>query len=347
MKLKARLHPVKLQLKEPFTISRGTYSERFTLLVELRADGLSGFGEATQHDYYGITEQQLLAEGEKLQQLLPEIEFENPFDFWQALDPHFGHNRFFQSAVDVAAHDLYGKLLGKPVRECWPEDLRQWMKPPEQYVPSTYTLGIGSREELERKIAAQPDFQIYKIKAGKDFEPVLLSALRQMTEARFCIDANNAWDVEQALALLPELHEAELLFLEQPLPAGEREAMARLYEASPLPLIADEACRTPADVPACAGRFHGINIKLMKCGGLTPALDMLRLARQYGLQLMVGCMVETGIGISAAAQLLPFLDYADLDGAVLLAENPWPGVELTKTGQIVLSDRPGIGLTAP
>ncbi len=344
MKLQLQLHPLTLRLKEPFTISRGTYSERFTLVVELQAAGLSGFGEATQHDYYGITEKQLLSEGKKLQKLLEDISFENPFDFWQKLDPHLGHNRFFQAAVDMAAHDLYGKLLNKPTRECWPEDLNSWMKAPEHYALSSYTLGIGSFDELQRKIEAQPDFEIYKLKAGKAFDPKILSALRQITEARFCMDANNAWDVEQTFALLPHLREANLLFLEQPLPAEELEGMAQLYEISPLPLVADEACRITEDIPACAGRFHGINIKLMKCGGLSPALDMVRLAKQYGLQLMVGCMVETGIGISAAAQLLPFLDYADLDGAILLAENPYPGVKLAPNGKIILRDLPGIGL---
>ena len=193
------------------------------------------------------------------------------------------------------------------------------------------------------KLEEVPGWPIYKIKLGTERDLEIIQALREHTEAVFRVDANCGWDPSEAAALSGEMARQGVEFIEQPLPPEAREAQAQLFRDSALPIIADENCVGEADVPLCVDHFHGINIKLCKCGGLTPARRMIAAARDHGLKVMVGCMTESSVGISAAAQLTPLIDYADLDGAVLLAQDAADGVQLHK-GQLTFPNEPGLGI---
>jgi len=235
----------------------------------------------------------------------------------------------------VAAHDLWGKCLGQPLWKLWQLDSRQG---PE----SDYTIGIDTIERMIAKLHEFPDWPSYKIKLGTAEDVAIVRALRGQTAAPFRVDANCGWTVEQTLANAAELKPLGVELIEQPLPADDWSGARRLFEASPLPIFADESCVVQSDVDRCRGHFHGINIKLQKCGGLTPARRMVQRARELGLQVMVGCMNESTVGISAAAQLLPLLDFADLDGAALLAKDIATGVRIER-GRAVFPAEGGCG----
>jgi L-alanine-DL-glutamate epimerase-like enolase superfamily enzyme len=225
--------------------------------------------------------------------------------------------------LDQAAHDLWGKRLGQPVYRLW--GLNRDHNP-----PSDYTIGIDSIDKMVEKLNEFPGWPIYKIKLGTPRDLEVVRALRQHTSAVFRVDANCGWKPDQAIANSGPLQELGVEFIEQPLPADRWQEMKRVFGESKLPLMADESCIVEADVGRCAGYFHGVNIKLTKCGGMTPARRMIATARQLGLKVMVGCMTESTVGISAIAQLLPLLDYVDMDGAVLLARDIATGVTLEK-----------------
>jgi L-alanine-DL-glutamate epimerase-like enolase superfamily enzyme len=241
---------------------------------------------------------------------------------------------FLLCALDEALHDLFGKINGMPVYELW--GLERSATP-----RSNYTIGIASVEEMAAKMTEQP-WPLYKIKLGTDHDLEIIEALRAKTDAVFRIDANTAWTAEQTVAYAPRLKELGVEFIEQPLKTDDWEGMKRVYAECELPVIADESCHSEADVARCYGFFHGVNIKLMKCGGLTPARRMAEHARSLGLKVMVGCMTESSVGISAIAQLLPLLDYVDMDGALLLKADPAIGVEVRPEG-VVFPDRNGTG----
>jgi len=334
--LNMNLHRMVLQLAHPFTIARGSITEQVSLVVELEQDGVRAFGEVTENSYYGHTCETLAAALEATRPLLPKLAEGSPFDLWEEVLEAVAGNAFAASAFDIAAHDLYGKRQGVPTWQAWG---LQWEHVPE----SSYTIGIDSIDVMLGKLAEQPGWGTYKIKLGTAHDLEIVRALRAATAARFRVDANCGWSVEETLRNAAALAELGVEFIEQPLPAdADDQDQRRLFAESRLPIIADESCQQPSDVSKCTGRFHGINVKVCKCGGLTPALSMLREARELGMKTMVGCMIESSIGISGAAQLLPLLDYADLDGAVLLAYDPAEGVTLNR-GQVQLSDRPGTG----
>ena len=214
----------------------------------------------------------------------------------------------------------------------------------EQPALSDYTIGIDPIEKMVEKMKEFDGWPIYKIKLGTDDDLAIVRELRKHTDAIFRIDANTAWTAEQAIAFAPEMKDLGVEFFEQPLPRDDWEGMRRVHAECVLPVMADESCQTESDVAKCAGYFTGINIKLTKAGGLTPALRMIREARSLGLKLMVGCMSESSVGISAIAQLLPLLDYVDMDGALLIDRDIADGVRLEK-GVPVFPDAPGLGLT--
>ena len=240
------------------------------------------------------------------------------------------------SALDCAAHDLWGRLEGAPVHRLWGLD-------PADAAPSSFTIGIAEVDKMVAKLAEMPGWPVYKIKLGTTHDVEIIQALREQTDAVFRIDANCGWATGEATALSAEMARHGVEFIEQPLLPDAREAQARLYRDSALPLIADENCVGEADVPRCVDHFHGINIKLCKCGGLTPARRMIAAARDHGLKVMVGCMAESSVGISAGAQLTPLIDYADLDGALLLAEDAADGIQI-ENGQVRLLNEPGLGI---
>ncbi|QEG21888.1 dipeptide epimerase [Mariniblastus fucicola] len=334
--MKMKLHPVHLPLKHPFTISRGTLTTQPALYVELEHDGVVGFGEVTENTYYGHTFDSISASLEKARPHLEKYVDGDPLEVWHEMLTIVDGDMFALSALDIAAHDLKGKRSGTPTWQNWGLD---W----KDVVPSSYTIGISSIEKMVAKLQEQPDWPVYKIKLGTENDLEIVRRLRQHTQAKFRVDANCGWTSAQAIENSKELAELDVEFIEQPLPVeAAREDKLNLFEQSALPILADEDCQIMSDIEKCHGLYHGVNVKICKCGGLTPALSMLRQARSLGMKTMVGCMIESSVGISGAAQLLPLLDFADLDGAILLRDEPATGLQI-RNGVVSMPQSPGCG----
>jgi L-alanine-DL-glutamate epimerase-like enolase superfamily enzyme len=335
--MQLKLHAFDLPLAHTFTISRESITSQPTLIVELIQDGVSGFGEATSNKYYGFTIERMARDLAALASQLEAARLDDPAALWSQCQPLLHDDPFALCALDQAAHDLWGKLLGQPVWKLWGLSI-------EKTPASNYTIGIDAIDVMVAKMNEFPGWPIYKIKLGTDRDLEIVRELREHTTATFRVDANCGWTAEQTISLSPQLKDLGVEFIEQPLAADRWDDLRRVRESSVLPIIADESCIVESDVARCDGVFHGINIKLVKCGGLTPARRMIAEARRLGLSVMVGCMTESSVGISAIAQLLPLLDYVDMDGAVLLANDIAGGVRLDR-GQCIYPDRPGNGVT--
>jgi L-Ala-D/L-Glu epimerase len=334
--MQLHLHHFELPLRHVFTIARGSVSVQPALVVELSDGGHRGYGEATTNAYYGAELESMVQALVALRGQLEQWTLEDPAELWEAVRSALLDQPFALCALDQAAHDLWGKKRGRPVHELWGLDTR--------HLPlSNYTIGIDAIDVMVAKLQEFPGWPIYKIKLGTDYDLDIVRALRRHTDAVFRVDANCGWTAEQTLDNAAALRELNVEFIEQPLPPEQRDAMPRLCAESPLPIIADESCVEEPDVDRCHGHFHGINIKLVKCGGLTPARRMIRRARQLGMKVMAGCMTESTVGISAVAQLLPLLDYVDMDGALLLAEDIARGVTLEK-GRCIYPRENGCGI---
>lgn len=335
--MKTRLYHVVLPLEHEFRIARGTRSVQNSLIVELEENGCHGYGEATEHAYYGLTVDSMIESIQKCVSIIDGYRFGSPDELWSQLHCEIGHDSFALAAIDMAAHDLFGKQTQQRTFEAM--GLR-WGDVPR----SSYTIGIDSIDRMVDKLNERPDWSVYKIKLGTDQDVEIVRQLRKHTTAVLRVDANCGWTVEQTIENSRMLKQLDVEFIEQPLPANATDQdCQRLFNESALPIIADESCLVESDVQGCCGRFHGINIKLSKCGGLTPGLRMIRQAKSLGMKTMVGCMIESSVGISAAAQLLPLLDYADLDGAELLAKDPAAGVSF-KDGVALLPEEFGNGV---
>jgi L-Ala-D/L-Glu epimerase len=316
-------HDFELPLRHVFSISRESTSVQPTLIVEL-SDGVHrGFGEATTNKYYGATIPLMRAALESVRSLVESAEPLEPAALWERTSPLLAGNPFAQCALDEAAWDLYGKQRGAPVYKLWGLSL-------DRVPESNFTIGIDTIEVMVQKLLEMPGWPIYKIKLGAKHDLDIVRELRKHTDAVFRVDANCGWTAEEAIANSHELAKLGVEFIEQPLPAKEWAAAKRVYENSALPIIADESCISESDVERCVGHFHGVNVKLVKCGGLTPARRMVVRARELGMKAMVGCMTESTVGISAIAQLLPLLDYVDMDGAALLARDIATGVKVDR-----------------
>jgi L-alanine-DL-glutamate epimerase-like enolase superfamily enzyme len=335
--MELRLHAFDLPLRHTFTISRESIDVQPTLVVELSQDGQSGYGEATSNKYYGFTVERMAQDLDALRRQLAATRLTDPARLWAECQPALAENPFALCALDQAAHDLWGKLHGQPVWKLWGLSTAR--------IPaSDYTIGIDTIEVMVAKLREFPGWPIYKIKLGTDRDLEIVHELRQHTDATFRVDANCGWTADQTIANSRELAPLGVEFIEQPLQADRWDDIRRVGMASALPIIADESCIVEADVPRCfQACYWGINIKLVKCGGLTPARRMIDQARQLGLSVMVGCMTESTVGISAIAQLLPLLDYVDMDGAVLLAQDIATGVRLDR-GRCLYPDAPGHGV---
>jgi len=336
--MKIKLHTFRLPLKHPFTISRESVTTQPTLIVELEHEGVSGFGEATTNSYYGHT---LASMSASLAAARPDLEridgLNDPAEFWAQMQPALASDPFALCALDLAAHDLWGKLRGEPVWRLWGLNL-------DTLPGSNFTIGIDTPEVMEAKLREEPNWPCYKIKLGADHDLEIVERLRTVTKAPFRVDANCGWNLEEAIAKSHALAKLNVEFIEQPLPPEQSADIQALASASPLPLMADENCQVEADVDPCAEYgFHGINIKLVKCGGMTPARRMIDRARSLGLKVMIGCMTESTVGISAIAQLLPLLDYVDMDGAALLASDIAEGVKVVD-GRAVYPSENGNGV---
>lgn len=324
-----------LQLKHTFTISRESIDVQPSLIVELESEGISGYGEATSNPYYNITVPMMMTDLNKIRNIIEAVDNVAPEKFWQMMHPYLKENMFALCALDMAYTDLYARKKGKKLYEYWNYSI--------QNNPLTdYTIGIASIEKMVSKMKELP-WPIYKIKLGTHEDIAIVKELRKHTDAIFRIDANCGWGIEETINNAVELKKLGVEFLEQPMKADHWEAHKEVFKYSVLPIIADESCIIEEDVAKCYNHFHGVNIKLVKCGGLTPGKRMIEEAKKLGLKTMVGCMTESSVGISAIAHLLPQLDYVDMDGALLLAEDIATGVTI-KDGKISYSQLNGTGV---
>lgn len=323
-----------LLLKHPFSISRETRTLQPTLIIELQSDGYSGFGEATANTYYNVTLDSLQENLKKIIPFIESITNETTDELWQKAALILDNDKFALCALDMAYQDLQARKQSKKLYEIWGYKT-------DSNPMTNYTIGIDSIEKMVHKMKECP-WPIYKIKLGTQEDIAIVIELRKHTNAIFRIDANCGWSVSETLKNALVFKKLGVEFLEQPLKADDWEGHKEVFKKSVLPIIADESCIFEEDVIKCHHNFHGINIKLVKCGGLTPARRMIAQAKQLGMKTMVGCMTESTVGISTIAHLLPSLDYVDMDGALLLKKDIASGVRI-ENGKIYYSDIPGIG----
>lgn len=333
--MKIEYFTYQLKFRHPFTISKGTKTHQPTLVVKLEHMGIAGYGEAPAITYYNIPVEKMVEDIEAKKKFIEQFALTDPERYWHYLHHLFPQNSFLVCALDIAAWDIYGKMRDKKLYELWKGDISR--------NPLTdFTIGIDTIDKMVAKMKERP-WPIYKIKVGTADDIGIVKALRENTDAILRVDANAGWDLETALHLIPLLKDLGVEFVEQPLAKDNWEEMKILYKESVLPLYADEACVFEKDVEKCCGHFHGINIKLTKCGGITPARRMISKARELGMQVMVGCMNESTVGSAAVAHLLPFIDHVDMDGPLLLEEDLATGITYHQ-GKIGYSDDPGLGI---
>ena len=336
-RMKLRYYPYELQLQHTFTVS--SYSRNTTpdVQVEIDYQGYTGYGEASMPPYLGQSVDSVTAFLEKvnLEQFADPFCLEDILAYVDSLSPG---DSAAKAAVDIALHDLVGKLLGAP----W---YRIWGYNPAKAPSTTFTIGIDTPEVVKEKTLECADrFNILKVKVGTDSDKEMIETIRSVTDLPIAVDANQGWtDRFQALDMIYWLRDHGIVMVEQPLSVDRIDDLAWLRERSPLPIFGDESVQGLDDVRRAVGVFDGINIKLMKCGGLRNAHKMVDLARGLGLKVMLGCMTETSCAVSAAAQLSPAVDFADLDGNLLISNDLFEGVGLHE-GKLVLPDRPGIGV---
>ena len=333
--LQLKYYSFELAFEYPFTIFKGTKTHQPALITSLGLGNLTGYGEAPAISYYNITVPQMIESLEAKRGLIERYALTDPQRFWHFLHHLIPGQYFLTAALDIAAWDLFAQMRRQPLYQLLGI---KW----EQVPPTDYTIGMDTLENMTAKMEAHP-WPIYKIKVGSADDIDILRALRKHTIAPFRIDVNEGWTFDETKKLLPELQKLDVTMVEQPLPKEEYEAMKELKAISPIPLFADESCRTEDEVKKCADSFHGINIKLTKCGGITPALRMIKEARSLGLKVMVGSMNESTIGSAAIANLLPLLDEVDADGPLLLKEDVGEGLKY-ENGVIKLSGGNGLGV---
>ena len=337
----SRMHfsfePYELQLRHVFTVS--SYSRKTTpgVQVKIEYEGLTGYGEASMPPYLGQSVETVTAFLRKVDL----TRFGDPFcleDILAYVDSLSPGDSAAKAAVDIALHDLVGKLLGAPWYRIWGLD-------PSKAPYTTFTIGIDTPEVVREKTRECADrFNILKVKVGLDNDKEMIRTIREITDLPIAVDANQGWkDRSKALDEIFWLKENGIVMVEQPMPKERLDDNAWITERSPLPIFADEAIQRLADIPSVKGAYHGINIKLMKCTGMREAWKMLNYARAEGMKVMVGCMTETSCAVSAAAQLSPAVDFADLDGNLLISNDLFDGMKV-EAGRIVLPDRPGIGV---
>jgi L-alanine-DL-glutamate epimerase-like enolase superfamily enzyme len=324
----------------PFAIARGTTTEHRLLRVKISdGDGVEGWGEAAPNRFYGETLDTALG---ALERLRPIVEEADPWmleDVEAAMNAAIRFNGSVKSPIRAALHDLAGKRLGIPLYRLWGLD-------PAKAPLSSFTIAIAANEaELRQRVAQAEAYPVLKVKLGTDHDEAIIRAVRDAAPKKILrVDANAAWTAKQALRMIDVLVECGVEYVEQPLAAHDLEGTRFVRERSVLPVICDESCVVATDIPKLVGVADGINLKLSKCGGLREALKMIATARSHGMLVMAGCMIETSLGITAAAHLAPLLDYADFDGAALLANDPYVGATIIG-GCIELPTGAGLGVT--
>jgi L-alanine-DL-glutamate epimerase-like enolase superfamily enzyme len=333
--MKLDVQPFDLKLTTPFRISRHVQYTAANVLARITHEGVTGIGEAAPSEHYGEYRETVLA---TLAFLANELG-DDPFALEDILN-HIDHlirlNPSAKAAIDMALYDLVGKLLNVPVYKLLGLDAAK--------TPLTsFTIGIDTPENMAKKALAARDYPILKIKVGTKYDVANLKAIREVSNAVIRVDANTAWTPKEAIRAINELAEYDIEFVEQPVSPHDLAGLKFVREHVPLPIITDESSITVDDIPRVAGCTDGINIKLMKCGGLRHALKMIHVARAHNLKVMIGCMIESSLSITAAAHLTPLIDYADLDGHLLVDDDPYVGVKVEQ-GKLILPEGPGLGV---
>lgn len=328
--------PYELQLRHVFTLANSSRKSTPDVLTRLEIDGVVGYGEASMPPYLGES----VETATHFLSSLDLSQFHDPFqmdDILQYVDSVMPGNTAAKAAVDIALHDLVGKMMKQPWYKIWGFD-------PADTPNTSFTIGIDTPEVVRQKVAEAAPYKILKIKLGQPTDREMIETIRSVTDRPLCVDVNQGWtDRVKALETIHWLKDNGVVFVEQPLPKTAIDDMAWLTQNSPLPIIADESLQRLPDVVKANGVYSGINIKLMKCTGMREAHQMLTLARSLGMKVMIGCMTETSCAVSAAAQLAPKADWADLDGNLLIANDPFEGMQIVD-GKVALTDKPGIGL---
>ncbi|MFY9150782.1 MAG: dipeptide epimerase [Prolixibacteraceae bacterium] len=334
--LKFSFIPYDLQLRHTFTLANSSRTHTPDMLTRIEFDGISGYGEASMPPYLGES----VETATKFFSALNLSQFLDPFqidDILQYVDSVMPGNCAAKAAVDIALHDLVGKIMGQPWYKIWGFD-------PADTPNTSFTIGIDTPEIVRQKVVEASPYKILKVKLGQKADREMIETIRSVTDVPLCVDVNQGWtDKHAALEMIHWLKEKGVVFVEQPMSKTSIDDMAWLTENSPLPTIADEALQRLPDVMKAKGVYSGINIKLMKCTGMREAHEMLTLAKSLDMKVMIGCMTETSCAVSAAAQLAPKCDWADLDGNLLISNDPYSGMQVID-GKVTLIEKPGIGV---
>jgi len=336
-KLELRFTAFTLQLKHAFTLSTSSRTTTPVMLTEIEFDGITGYGEASMPPYLGESHESVA----KFLSLLNFSQFTDPFllvDILQYVDDVMPGNYAAKASVDIALHDLIGKLVGEPF-------YRLFGLNPSMAPLTSFTIGLDTPEIIKQKVAEAEPYKVLKVKLGRDNDREMVEVIRSLTDKPLCVDVNQGWkDRSYALDMAGWLKEKGVLFLEQPMPKEMKDDIAWLTQKSPLPVVGDEAIQNVSDLINNREVYSGINIKLMKCGGLNAAMKMINVARAFGMKVMIGCMTETSCAVTAAAQLSPLVDWCDLDGNLLITNDPFDGLKIID-GKVSLPEKPGIGVT--
>jgi len=329
--------PIDLTLTMPFRISRNVQYTSPNVLVQINHDDYTGYGEASPYEYYGESPETVLA----CIALFAGNLGNDPFaleDIMERLDKIIRLNPSAKAAVDMALYDIVGKMLNVPL-------YRLLGLNPSRATYTSFTIGLDTPINMAKKALVARDYPILKVKLGTRHDIDIIKAIRDVSSAVLRIDANSAWTPKEAIKNIQALAPYNVEFVEQPIAAHDYAGLKLIRENVPVPIIADESCVTSEDIPRLAGVVDGIVIKLMKCGGIRQALKMIHVARAHNLLIMLSCMIESSLAITAAAHLSPLVDYADLDGHLLINNDPYTGVSVEK-GKLVLPDGPGLGVKA-
>ncbi len=334
--LKFSFVPYDLHLRHTFTLANSSRTHTPDMLTKIEFDGITGYGEASMPPYLGES----VETATKFLSSLNLSQFKDPFqmdDILAYVDSVMPGNCAAKASVDIALHDLVGKIMGQPWFKIWGFD-------PADTPNTSFTIGIDTPEVVRQKVAEASPYKILKVKLGQKTDREMIETIRSVTDVPLCVDVNQGWTNRQkALEMIYWLKEKGVVFVEQPMPKTAIDDMAWLTEKSPLPTIADEALQRLPDVMKAKGVYSGINIKLMKCTGMREAHEMLTLAKSLDMKVMIGCMTETSCAVSAASQLAPKCDWADLDGNLLISNDPYKGMQVVD-GKVTLINRPGIGI---
>ena len=328
--------PYELKLRHAFNLAKYSRTTTPDVQVQIEYDGIIGYGEASMPPYLGESVESVM----KFLSKVDLSQFNDPFrieEILEYVDSIEANNRAAKASVDIALHDLLGKIMGQP----W---YKIWGLSPEKAPNTSFTIGIDKAEIVRQKVIEAEPYKVLKVKMGLNNDKELVEIIRQMTDRPICVDANQGWsDKHKALEMIEWLYDKNCLFVEQPMPKEMIDETAWLREHSNLPIIADEAFQRIGDIKRFHGVYDGINIKLMKSTGLHEAYKMVTLARALDMKIMVGCMTETSCAVTAAAQLSPLVDWADLDGNLLIANDRFDGIKIVN-GRVTIPDRPGIGV---